>query len=1209
MSADVIAFYGFKGGSGRSLLLAHMASMLAIAGKHVLMIDADLEAPGLGDFFDSPGKTTFDQWRGTDGFMDLMRQLAVHVGDKETAIAQRIRDLATDKRRGMLCRDQDGSRTGIVRLRLEGRQGNVDADRAKELDLWLLGPGNHRAEVGLDAHRYVGNFLDFDWGAFIRRGGGNVLSELGKFLRSGEHGFDHILLDARTGYNLPSLLLIQHLATHVVGVSTWSSQSIDGMARMLAVTRQPQWQTDPVPTVLVMNKGTDSRSVDPELNTPVELAQHAKDLLVENYFDTYGTNFLQVDLPFADRLQSNDHMVWSDLDWNAYQDAQERVKDEDEQERVKDGVVERSGDGPVDPYEPSDNAAYRLCQRLAEIHQFLFDETVDQNKIFKPLFERFGKERGKTSRDFNRQSEKAAVRAAVLKDAEAAVRRMLTWLESPPGRDADDQFKKLEASFRALGKEQRALWRHLMLRAVRPHLAEGQGPAAMNGALKMDRLSEIRQRFALDLDPTGAVRPVVSDLGQRRTVRNAAMSLIRCLWQGADGEEAKKHLASLREEIGSAPTNEQSRFLALAEALAAFSSKETAEPLPLAMRIASLFGSLLPVDEFPSPRSRTDFGQWNLYDLLGHFTTRLGAVFWHPASLEPPQRQALVAVLAPLSEALLQKLQDPAPWRVDSLSPDERDQYIRQRSQWLDYVDTAIRIRRLVRAWAAGPDGDLPVDAVGLLNETEIAALRRAADLPLPSAAAQWQWTTSPVSGLASPQDRFALETLRLTLTLERARSYDIAPQAAMLLDRILDNPMARMTPADTGSPAAQADERLAWADLLTGLAALAQHSQSEELVQRISRRAVRLAAGGWAAPVRYVSSFSSWCAGTGIGFDAALQQQDLWHPEASGLEALSGNEGKTLRRLPRWWKIIRLGNTGRYREALQLFGGPPDGPNEADWSKLGSGRDSGRDMSDDLMSYLPWLYANQGSETAAREAFPLYMAALNANQPGLDTDRRSVCVNYLALVRMHIALERDTAGTVLDRLDRVLPDEPTRSFEPLRAEATLLRGLVAPGRVAIADLPALVETALSGITRYFAGGADRSAAQWAGLPWTGMGLFGGDGRVPGADLRIAEILAPAVEIALAAGAQEQARAFWDRWNDFACRENVRDLPPEDLDPEQHSSRAFLHAFEASLAEDPQIRETAVAAARASRDRDIEANGAERTFAYRRIFTLCGIPD
>lgn len=1195
MNARVIAFYGFKGGSGRSLLLAHMASMLAIAGKSVLMIDADLEAPGLGDFFDSPGKTTFDQWRGTDGFMDLMRQLAVHVGDKETAIAQRIRDLATDKRRGMLRRDQDGSRTSIVRLRLEGRQGNVDADRAKELDLWLLGPGNHRAEVGLDAHRYVGNFLDFDWGAFIRRGGDKVLSELGKFLRSGEHGFDHILLDARTGYNLPSLLLIQHLATHVVGVSTWSSQSIDGMARMLAVTRQPQWQTDPVPTLLVMNKGTDSRSANPTPKTPAELAQHAKDLLVEYYFGTYGTNFLQVDLPFADRLQSNDHMVWSDLDWNAYLKARKRVED---------GVVERSGYGLVDLSEGSDDAAYRLCQRLAEIHQFLFDEAVDEDEVLKPLFERFGKERREAASNFNRQSEEAAVRTAVLEDAEAAVGRMLTWLESPTGRDADDQFKKLEANFRALGKEQRALWRHLMLQAVRPHLAEGQGPAAMNDDSKMDRLSEIRQRFALDLDPTEAVRAVVSDSGQRRTVRNAAMSLIRCLRQEEDGEEAKKHLASLREEIGSAPTNDQSRFLALAEALAAFSSKDPAEPLPLAMRIANLFGSLLPVDAFPSPRSSTDFGQWNLYDLLEHFTTRLGAVFWHPAFLEPPQRQALVAALAPLSETLLQKLQDPAPWRVDSLSPDERDQYINQRSQWLVYVDTAIRIRRLVRAWAAWPDGDLPVDAVGLLNETEIAALRRAAGLPRPSAAAQWQWTKSPVSGLASPQDRFALETRRLTLTLERARSHDIAPQAAMLLDRILDNPMARMTPADTGSSAAQAEERQAWADLLTGLAALAQNSQSEELVHRISRRAVRLAAGGWAAPVRYVSSFSLWCAGTGIGFDAALQQQDLWHPEASGLEALSGDEGKMQGRLPRWWKIIQLGKAGRYREALQLFGGPLDGPNEADWSKLGSGRDIA-----DYLSYLPWLYANQGSETDAREAFPLYMAAFNASQPGLATDRRGVCVNYLALVRMHIALERDTAGPVLDRLDSVLPDEPTRSFEPLRAEATLLRGLVAPGRVAIADLPALVETALSGITRYFAGGADRSAAQWAGLPWTGMGLFGGDGRVPGADLRIAEILAPAVEIALAAGAQEQARAFWDRWHDFAWRENIRDLPPEDLDPEQHASRAFLHAFEASLAEDPQIRETAIAAARASRDRDIEANGVERTFAYRRIFTLCGIPD
>ncbi len=43
----VVAFYGFRGGSGRTTALAHVAVALAARGKTVLVVDLDLEAPGL----------------------------------------------------------------------------------------------------------------------------------------------------------------------------------------------------------------------------------------------------------------------------------------------------------------------------------------------------------------------------------------------------------------------------------------------------------------------------------------------------------------------------------------------------------------------------------------------------------------------------------------------------------------------------------------------------------------------------------------------------------------------------------------------------------------------------------------------------------------------------------------------------------------------------------------------------------------------------------------------------------------------------------------------------------------------------------------------------------------------------------------------------------------------------------------------------------
>jgi hypothetical protein len=48
--AKIIGFYGFKGGAGRSLLLANLAGVMAAQDKKILVIDCDLEAPGLGDY-------------------------------------------------------------------------------------------------------------------------------------------------------------------------------------------------------------------------------------------------------------------------------------------------------------------------------------------------------------------------------------------------------------------------------------------------------------------------------------------------------------------------------------------------------------------------------------------------------------------------------------------------------------------------------------------------------------------------------------------------------------------------------------------------------------------------------------------------------------------------------------------------------------------------------------------------------------------------------------------------------------------------------------------------------------------------------------------------------------------------------------------------------------------------------------------------------
>src|SRR5262245_60254027 len=47
----IVAFYSFKGGVGRSLVLANVGWLLAANQQRVLVVDWDLEAPGLEEFF------------------------------------------------------------------------------------------------------------------------------------------------------------------------------------------------------------------------------------------------------------------------------------------------------------------------------------------------------------------------------------------------------------------------------------------------------------------------------------------------------------------------------------------------------------------------------------------------------------------------------------------------------------------------------------------------------------------------------------------------------------------------------------------------------------------------------------------------------------------------------------------------------------------------------------------------------------------------------------------------------------------------------------------------------------------------------------------------------------------------------------------------------------------------------------------------------
>src|ERR1700733_9527604 len=69
---QIITFYSYKGGTGRTMALANVAWILAANGKRVLAVDWDLESPGLHRYF-APFLTA-EAIRDTPGVIDLIRQ-------------------------------------------------------------------------------------------------------------------------------------------------------------------------------------------------------------------------------------------------------------------------------------------------------------------------------------------------------------------------------------------------------------------------------------------------------------------------------------------------------------------------------------------------------------------------------------------------------------------------------------------------------------------------------------------------------------------------------------------------------------------------------------------------------------------------------------------------------------------------------------------------------------------------------------------------------------------------------------------------------------------------------------------------------------------------------------------------------------------------------------------------------------------------------
>lgn len=223
---QIITFYSYKGGTGRSMALANTAWILASNGKRVLAVDWDLEAPGLHRYF------------------------APFLVDKGLTASDGVIDFVIDYTTEAMTPPQEGE---VVPKDWYVQYADLPRYAASlEWEGWDF-PGDGTLDfvsAGRQGPSYPTRVNTFDWQSFYDRHGGGVLLEAAREKMREE--YDYILIDSRTGVSDTAGICAVQMPDLLVVCFTLNNQSIDGAAAVAgSVYRErggsPGFQIFPVP--------------------------------------------------------------------------------------------------------------------------------------------------------------------------------------------------------------------------------------------------------------------------------------------------------------------------------------------------------------------------------------------------------------------------------------------------------------------------------------------------------------------------------------------------------------------------------------------------------------------------------------------------------------------------------------------------------------------------------------------------------------------------------------------------------------------------------------------------------------------------------------------------------------------------------------------------------------------------------------------------
>ncbi len=203
-------FYSYKGGVGRTLALVNVATILAQNGKRVLIVDFDLEAPGL---------TTLKILRSADKKPGLVDFVSQYEATGSVPIASEFI---------YSCVVEEGE--------------NVET--AFKIDVLPAGEVNDN---------YTAQLSRIDWHSLYDQKNGFLLME---DLRAqwSNLGYDYVLIDSRTGHTDVGGICTRQLPDAVVNIFFPNEQNLLGMKQVVEEIRNHGARPEPIDMLFVASR-------------------------------------------------------------------------------------------------------------------------------------------------------------------------------------------------------------------------------------------------------------------------------------------------------------------------------------------------------------------------------------------------------------------------------------------------------------------------------------------------------------------------------------------------------------------------------------------------------------------------------------------------------------------------------------------------------------------------------------------------------------------------------------------------------------------------------------------------------------------------------------------------------------------------------------------------------------------------------------------